>query len=224
MACLTVLNGPKQGKSIDLLRNKTRIIGRDHTCGVVVAGHKVSRWHCEVFFNGQKCLLTDLDSTNGTRVNGKKRSKAVLKSGDVLKVGPVRFRFELAPPRRSSESDIGSDSTVAMDFQDAFGEDEAALLGLGLEDLEDQLLLAQTRCAFHPEALGHFGHLADGHLLECPDVQGVLVPPVLSPVIWIRFLVWLVGHIDPHSVGHFRRFAQKCFNCFPDLLDPLARA
>ena len=61
MACLTVLNGPKQGKSIDLLRNKTRIIGRDHTCGVVVGGRKVSRWHCEVFFNGH------LDGTPGGR-------------------------------------------------------------------------------------------------------------------------------------------------------------
>jgi hypothetical protein len=61
--------------------------------------------------------------------------------------------------------------------------DEAALLGLGLEDLENQLLLAQGGRTLDTETLGHLDHIRDAHLLEDPDVQRVLlVFLVFSPV------------------------------------------
>ena len=149
MACLTVMDGPKEGRCLDLAKNRTKIIGRDHTCALIVSGRKVSRWHCEVFFNGKRCLLTDLDSTNGTRVNGKKRAKAVLRSGDVVKIGPVRFRFELAAPTMptlgrdepSDESSSDDSTAVALDFIQAFKARREAEEGADSDVDEDGLEL-----------------------------------------------------------------------------------
>ena len=44
---------------------------------------------------------------------------------------------------------------VGQDLQDALGEDEPLLLGLGSQDLEDQLLLLHGRGAGDVEPLGH---------------------------------------------------------------------
>src|ERR1044072_390901 len=55
---------------------------------------------------------------------------------------------------------------VGQALEDPLGEDEPALLGLRLEDLEDQLLLAQRGGALDAEVLGDLGELADAHLLE----------------------------------------------------------
>ena len=61
---------------------------------------------------------------------------------------------------------------VRQAFQHAFGEDQAALLGLGLQDLEDQLLLAQAGGAGDVHVLGDLVELLDAHVLQLDQVQG----------------------------------------------------
>src|SRR5262249_516108 len=53
------------------------------------------------------------------------------------------------------------------------GEDEAALLGLRLQDLEDQLLFAHPGRAAHRQVLGDLGELLDAHVLQIGDAQTV---------------------------------------------------
>ena len=60
---------------------------------------------------------------------------------------------------------------VGQHFEHAFREDEAALLGLGLEDLEDQLLLAHPGRAGDLQVLGDLGEMLDAHLLQLVDVE-----------------------------------------------------
>ena len=87
---------------------------------------------------------------------------------------------------------------VGQAFEHAFGEDQAALLGLGLQDLEDQLLLAQSGGAGHVHVLGHLVELLDAHVFEFDQVQrggavlglgGRLVAPVASVVAAARMAV-----------------------------------
>ena len=62
---------------------------------------------------------------------------------------------------------------VGQAFEHAFGEDQAALFGLHLQDLEDQLLLAQSREALDAQILGDLVELLDAHVLELHQVERV---------------------------------------------------
>ena len=71
------------------------VIGRLPECGVVLADSNVSRRHAELRRNGDSVVLTDLGSTNGTRVNGAPIRERVLASGDEVSVGSTRLIFEM---------------------------------------------------------------------------------------------------------------------------------
>jgi hypothetical protein len=69
-------------------------IGRLPECDVVVSDPAVSRRHAEVRRRDGQFVVVDLDSTNGTRVNGTGIRERVLADGDEITVGGVAVRFE----------------------------------------------------------------------------------------------------------------------------------
>jgi hypothetical protein len=71
------------------------VIGRLPECGVVLADSNVSRRHAELRRSGDSVMLTDLGSTNGTRVNGAPIRERILASGDEVSVGSTRLIFEM---------------------------------------------------------------------------------------------------------------------------------
>jgi hypothetical protein len=71
------------------------VIGRLPECGVVLADSNVSRRHAELRRAGDTVVLTDLGSTNGTRVNGAPIRERTLASGDEVSVGSTRLIFEM---------------------------------------------------------------------------------------------------------------------------------
>jgi hypothetical protein len=71
------------------------VIGRLPECGIVLADTNVSRRHAEFRRAGDTVVLTDLGSTNGTRVNGAPIRERVLASGDEVSVGSTRLFFEM---------------------------------------------------------------------------------------------------------------------------------
>src|SRR5579875_356055 len=72
-------------------------IGRLPECDVVLADGNVSRHHAEIRAGDGQYLLTDLGSTNGTRVNGYPvTAPRELRSGDEITLGNNVLRFELA--------------------------------------------------------------------------------------------------------------------------------
>lgn len=71
-------------------------IGRAAPSDVILTDARVSRSHCEVQLLDQSLHVFDLDSTNGTFVDGKRLSgSGVLPVGSVLKVGNASFRHEI---------------------------------------------------------------------------------------------------------------------------------
>jgi hypothetical protein len=71
------------------------VIGRLPECGVVLQDTNVSRRHAELRRAGEGVVLTDLGSTNGTRVNGTPIREQILTSGDEVSVGSTRLIFEM---------------------------------------------------------------------------------------------------------------------------------
>ena len=69
-------------------------IGRKSDNMLVLEDPYASSYHAKLFFKGDECVLEDLESTNGTMLNGDKLSgKAFLASGDEISIGSVSFRF-----------------------------------------------------------------------------------------------------------------------------------
>jgi hypothetical protein len=93
----------RQDKALLLIDGKRLVVGpegttmgRSRQCDVMLDDANVSRTHAEVRPRGGSWVLTDLGSTNGTRLNGRTIEAAeVLKPGDEIEVGTSRIRFEL---------------------------------------------------------------------------------------------------------------------------------
>ncbi|MCB9763642.1 MAG: GGDEF domain-containing protein [Alphaproteobacteria bacterium] len=72
------------------------VIGREETCGLVLTDASVSRNHAAVTCDEQgEVTVQDLGSTNGTAVNGRPVSRALLRPGDHLEIGAVSLRLDL---------------------------------------------------------------------------------------------------------------------------------
>ncbi len=70
-----------------------KTVGRTARADFIVEAPLVSRLHCRLTAStSDQLVVEDLESTNGTMVNGTKIDRAVLKTGDVLTVGRVEFR------------------------------------------------------------------------------------------------------------------------------------
>jgi hypothetical protein len=70
------------------------VLGRSRECDVVLDDRSVSRRHAELVRHGDGFLLRDLDSTNGSAVNGKRIREAAVEPGDDITVGTVALTFE----------------------------------------------------------------------------------------------------------------------------------
>jgi pSer/pThr/pTyr-binding forkhead associated (FHA) protein len=73
-------------------------IGRAMTNDVSLDDGRVSRGHARLECSAARCVLVDLKSANGTRLNGIRVDRAELKPGDVISLGSTQIRFETAQP------------------------------------------------------------------------------------------------------------------------------
>lgn len=77
------------------MRSASLVIGRGKGCAVRVPSAAVSRKHCRLQWTDGFLTAEDLDSVNGTFLNGASVTDAVMvRPGDRLKVGPVTFVVE----------------------------------------------------------------------------------------------------------------------------------
>jgi diguanylate cyclase (GGDEF)-like protein len=90
--CLLVLSGPQMGRSIDLGYEALEI-GRSTECALALNDDLVSRRHARIkrIFGGY--FVTDLESANGTYVNGQRITMAQLADGDQIRVGQSMLKF-----------------------------------------------------------------------------------------------------------------------------------
>jgi hypothetical protein len=71
-------------------------LGRSRQADVVLNDPSVSRQHAEVRPRGGSWVLTDLGSTNGSRINGRSvEGSEVIRPGDEIELGATSLRFEL---------------------------------------------------------------------------------------------------------------------------------
>jgi PAS domain-containing protein len=78
---LKVLKGAQAGMSLPL-KVGDNVVGRAPQCDVVINANGVSKQHAKITVQGDKCIITDLGSSNGTFVNGAKIKDRIVKIGD----------------------------------------------------------------------------------------------------------------------------------------------
>jgi len=91
-ARLVLVKGPDQGKEVDLTMD-LYVIGRSDEANLRVPDPSISRAHARLDGDDHRWTISDLDSVSGVKINGIKRDDYLLKSGDTIELGAVRFRF-----------------------------------------------------------------------------------------------------------------------------------
>lgn len=110
-----LLKGSHAGKEVKLPAPKC-LIGRNDDCHLKPQSEAVSRRHCVILTTDTEVTIRDLNSRNGTHVNGEKiTGDTVLLNGDVVKVGPLEFEMLIehtaARIKRPKVSDIKEAAT-----------------------------------------------------------------------------------------------------------------
>jgi len=95
---LEILNGGFEGMTYDLDVEEA-LIGRNPTTDITLLDEGISREHALILFDEDSAeyLIEDLQSTNGTKVNGKRIRSVALCEGDEIQIGQTLFRFVRKP-------------------------------------------------------------------------------------------------------------------------------
>jgi DNA-binding NtrC family response regulator len=141
MPGLVFLSGPAAGLRHELRPPLT--IGRSRACEIMLDDDKVSRYHARIDVSRGQLKLRDLNSRNGTRVNGQRiASEVVLLDGDRLQLGDSTARIEFTRDRAYSA--------------------EPSLIGAAPSFR--RLLERASRAALGDEAVSIFGEVGSGRV------------------------------------------------------------
>src|SRR5262249_4332918 len=91
---LEVAVGPDAGR-VGRIEKRSALIGTHPSSDLVLSDPHVSRLHARVDVEDDEYVLTDLGSTNGTRVGGVRVRQACLEDGTLIELGQTQARFRL---------------------------------------------------------------------------------------------------------------------------------
>ncbi len=91
---LVVVDGEDRGRRLPLVGKAQFKIGRAVTCDLKLLDGKISREHCTVEVVRDQYIIVDLESANGTIVNGDRVKKTVLKEGDFVRLGFTMLKYD----------------------------------------------------------------------------------------------------------------------------------
>lgn len=90
---MVIITGPSSGKKIPLLP-MTMSIGREHDNNIELKDPDVGRYHARILYDRGRFVLEDLESSNGTWLNGERISESELKNGDRIKIGETELAID----------------------------------------------------------------------------------------------------------------------------------
>lgn len=180
---LRVLDGADRGRIFEELPAPVTI-GREEGNTIQLNDERVSRYHVKIQEDHEKLVLTDLESTNGTKVNGEDIQLRILRFGDMITVGRsvllygtreqiARRLARLRGDDSSSEGkekkpDRGAPLDVGLHWDDE-SSFQAALHALEPPELPDRLTPGQ---AAQLSELLEYLHIRIRHVLGSVEVDG----------------------------------------------------
>lgn len=124
LVTLRIVDGPGRGLVYNQLPTPITI-GREDGNSVQLNDERISRYHMKIHENEGTVLLTDLQSTNGTKVNGETVQLWILRPGDMVTIGrsiilvgtPDEISRRLADIRRSDKRESVSMGNITDELQ-----------------------------------------------------------------------------------------------------------
>ncbi|MBD7958449.1 DUF3662 domain-containing protein [Microbacterium sp. Sa4CUA7] len=99
------------------------VIGRGSDADITIADAGTSRRHVEILWDGERAMVRDLGSTNGTKLDGQRVTEAPLPPDSTVTIGRTDIVFRVVPqaqPQRPSRA--AADATRAFDARGGTGE------------------------------------------------------------------------------------------------------
>ena len=174
LVTIRILDGPDRGKEFHQIATPVTI-GREEGSLIQLNDHRVSRHHLKIHESGNVVLMTDLQSTNGTKVNGELVRVWELHPGDLVTLGQSILLFGSAAEiaeRLAILKNLDMSAAVQM----GTGGDESDFLNRTLNDtmpswLQSSQLLAKEI----------FGDLEPSEFAGLQRLQPPPLPKDLSP-------------------------------------------
>ncbi len=155
---LRVIDGADRGRVYNGLDTPVTI-GREEGNIVQLNDDRVSRFHLKIQEDQDRVVLTDLESTNGTKVNGEEIQLRILRHGDMICVGRSILLF-------GSPSEIeGRVSTLRGDLADAES-----------QDLDDAVSSSDSSVKFDLNWQDEEDLQATIHVIEAPELPSNMSP------------------------------------------------
>ncbi len=124
-ATLEIIAGPSKGQKV-VLSGQEISIGREPSNSLALGERAISRRHCVIHQCGEGYAVRDLESRNGTFVNGVPATQRELGHGDEIRVGNSVIIYRLDPGEETGQSEVilgrsqlGARSTVFLRKEDA---------------------------------------------------------------------------------------------------------
>lgn len=91
---IAMLTGRTAGTSVDIAGKKEILIGRASSCDLVISDEFASNMHAKLVLVSDDWVLQDLNSTNGTFLDGKKvLTPATIRQGATIRIGTTTFEL-----------------------------------------------------------------------------------------------------------------------------------
>jgi putative nucleotidyltransferase with HDIG domain len=154
MPQIRIKTGHQKGKVIQIDGDKPLILGRDAQATFQILDKGVSRAHAEIFRVGEMVFIRDLNSRNGSLVNGETIKEELLREGDLVRIGSTQIVFESTRANRRThdvefdESDM-LQSSLELKIEDLFAEAPRALSSHGDQHFA---VLCQATGLMHSES------------------------------------------------------------------------
>ncbi len=161
---LRVISGADRGRVFRELKTPMTI-GREEGNTIQLNDERVSRFHVKIQEDDGRLVVTDLESTNGTRVNGHACSLKILRYGDTIAIG----RSVLLVGTREQIAEWFNDSSTASVRSDVFlGSDKADGESLDIEYSTGLIASRPTNSSQHDFAIPR--GLSTGQAAELHDL------------------------------------------------------
>ena len=125
-AKLTIVDGKDTGKNIEITKDEI-IAGRSLDNDFVISDSSVSRKHFKITKEGERFVIADMGSGNGTKVNGSKiTASAALSDGDIISAGARQIKFEILNPdlKPKAQAQRITKQNIATNYEPVIEEEE----------------------------------------------------------------------------------------------------
>jgi pSer/pThr/pTyr-binding forkhead associated (FHA) protein len=180
---LRVLDGADRGRVFENLQTPVTI-GREEGNTIQLNDERVSRFHVKIQEDQEKLVITDLESTNGSKVNGEDIQLRILRYGDVIHVGRSLLlygtREQIAGRLAELRAHNGKEDPQTMSPEQLAQKLEGASLDFELHWNDDPDLRATLHAVQPPELPERLGPGQSAQLAELLEYVHVRIRDLVT--------------------------------------------